>query len=357
MRSAKAVGTWTLAVLLPALMTPMIPAASAGEPALCWTPEQLAARPGEELVRKGVPAAVRAAPPADAATGDDDAAAAPLAPGAVIRRVELPAGDRRIALTFDLCEQTHEIAGYDGRIVDALRAADARATFFAGGKWLLTHAERAQQLMADPLFEVAEHGFAHRNVRLLQGSSLRREIVAPLQAYAGLRRDLAGRQCLGRSGDENAARRAPARISLIRFPFGACNEPALHAAAAAGLTAIQWDFASGDPDQGSGASSLVRRILARVRPGSIVVLHANGRGWHTGEAMPQIISALRRAGYGFATVSELIHARGARLVTAPACYDQHAGDLDRYDHISVAAASHGAAGRLPPAASWKPQHP
>lgn len=311
---------------------------AAAEP--CWTPAQLAARPGEELVRRGTPDAVRPAPPADADTGDaTDAAAAPLAAGEIVRRVELPAGDRRIALTFDLCEQAREIAGYDGRIVDALRAADAKATFFAGGKWLLTHAERAGQLMADPLFEVAEHGWEHRNVRLLGERALRREIVAPLQAYVTLRRDLAARQCLDRTGEEHAVRRSSPRIELIRFPFGTCNPPALRAAGAAGLTAIGWDIASGDPDPGSGARSLVRRVLARVRPGSIVVFHANGRGWHTGEAMPLLIEALRKAGYRFATVSELIHAPGARLVTAPTCYDQRPGDLERYDRPAVAAAS------------------
>ena len=47
-----------------------------------------------------------------------------------------------IALTFDLCETDGSVAGYDGRIVDLLRAEGVKATFFAGGKWMETHPER-----------------------------------------------------------------------------------------------------------------------------------------------------------------------------------------------------------------------
>ena len=51
-----------------------------------------------------------------------------------IRGVELPSGEKLIALTFDLCETDGDVAGYDGRIVDLLRAQGVKATFFAGGK-------------------------------------------------------------------------------------------------------------------------------------------------------------------------------------------------------------------------------
>ena len=58
----------------------------------------------------------------------------------VIRRVVLPDKRKLIALTFDLCEQPGEVAGYDGAIVDYLRKEHIKATFFAGGKWLRSHA-------------------------------------------------------------------------------------------------------------------------------------------------------------------------------------------------------------------------
>jgi peptidoglycan/xylan/chitin deacetylase (PgdA/CDA1 family) len=59
--------------------------------------------------------------------------AAPLAPElrGSIRSVELPPAKKLNALTFDLCEENGYVSGYDGRVVDILRAQSVKATFFA----------------------------------------------------------------------------------------------------------------------------------------------------------------------------------------------------------------------------------
>ena len=67
-----------------------------------------------------------------------------------IRSVQPRGGRKLVALTFDLCEQADEVTGYDRRIVNYLREKGVKATFYAGGKWLRTHREKAMQLMADP---------------------------------------------------------------------------------------------------------------------------------------------------------------------------------------------------------------
>lgn len=144
--------------------------------AQCFDAKDLSSTPGEAQIYKG-PDAYRPPPTERPAPGE-----AAKVRGA-IRRVKLPPGQNLIALTFDLCEQPYEIAGYDGRIVDILREESVRATFFAGGKWLLTHEKRAMQLMADPLFEIGDHTWEHRNLRLISGEKLRTEIEAPLYVY------------------------------------------------------------------------------------------------------------------------------------------------------------------------------
>jgi len=66
-----------------------------------------------------------------------------------------------------------------------------------------------------------------------------------------------------------------------------------------------------------------------ARLGSIVLFHANGRGWHTQGALPGIIAGLKARGYEFATVSELLAA--GEPVTSPTCYDSRPGDADRVE--------------------------
>jgi peptidoglycan-N-acetylglucosamine deacetylase len=112
-----------------------------------------------------------------------------------IRGVELPPGMKLIALTFDLCETDGDVAGYDGRIVDLLRAQGVKATFFAGGKWMETHRERAEQLIADSNFEVGSHGLRHLDLSHVNDQTLEDEVRLTEAAYAETRKSLLTKQC------------------------------------------------------------------------------------------------------------------------------------------------------------------
>ncbi len=83
-----------------------------------------------------------------------------------IRRVSLPPGDKRIALTFDLCEMASDVTGYDAELIAYLRKEGIHATFYAGGKWMRSHPEQTKQLMVDPLFELGNHAWTHVNLHL-----------------------------------------------------------------------------------------------------------------------------------------------------------------------------------------------
>ena len=246
-----------------------------------------------------------------------------------IRGVELPTGEKLVALTFDLCETDGDVAGYDGRIVDLLRAQGVKATFFAGGKWIETHKERAQQLIADPNFEVGSHGLRHFDLSHVNDQTLDDEIRLTEAAYADTRKSLLTKQCAASTQPEGSI---PVRMSLMRFPYGRCNAKSLQAAADAGLLAIQWDLVTGDPDPHRSARAIADTILTKMHPGAIIVAHANGRGWHTADALALAIPKLKEEGYSFVTVSELLKA-GKPVVTA-SCYLNRPGDNTRIAHAA-----------------------
>ncbi len=239
---------------------------------------------------------------------------------------------RLVALTFDLCEQANELSGYDGGIPDWLRAHRVKATFFAGGKWMRTHPERAMQLMADPLFEVGNHGWTHGNLRLLSGEAARQQIFMTQAQYQLLRRELLDRPCAAGAGP-GAAEQIPAWPSLFRFPYGTCSPETLDLVGDLGLRAIQWNLVTADPDRGRDAQSIARGVRAGVvrSRGSIVVAHANGHGWHTAEALPLFVPQLQAEGYRFVTLSELLEA--GRPVATQECYEIRPGDNLRYDRL------------------------
>ncbi len=318
------------AIVLAAAAAYTVSTASAAEPtslaAACW-PGGIARAQSAELKPVKGPRTFDLAIPQQSLA---PARAIPAAwRGQAIRRVELPKGLKLVALTFDLCESPAEIAGYDGPIFDYLRTNGVKATFFSGGKWLVSHAERSRQIIAEPLFETASHGWAHRNVRQLSSAELDREILGPQRAYEALRGTLGKAQC---AIQQPAAFNAlPQRIGLFRFPFGACSSTALQRVHDAGLLSIQWDVSTGDPDPHQSAQAIARAIVTQTRPGSIVLMHANGRGHNTAAALPLAIPKLKALGYTFVTVSELI-AAGTPVLT-PTCYDSRPGDTDKYDRL------------------------
>ncbi len=76
-------------------------------------------------------------------------------------------------------------------------------------------------------------------------------------------------------------------------------------AAQLGLKTLTWEVVTGDPDPHISAPSIVQTVLTRAKPGSVVIMHMNGRGWHTAEALPAVIRGLRKRGYRLVTVSQM----------------------------------------------------
>lgn len=332
------------AALAIAALAAVSPARAEGAGVLqsCWRPESLAGRPEEKLSR------VQPAPVPLPESGLD--VPQPSTTLGTIRRVKLPPGRKLIALTFDLCEAGHEIAGYDAGVIDYLRAQKVKATLFTGGKWMVHHTERAAQLMADPLFETGTHGWSHANLHVVTGQDLDDEVGGGIAAFAQTRRALGERACARDAADLS---RLPAAPKLFRFPFGTCTPEALAVVAREGQLAIQWDVVTGDPDRRITPEQIARAVLAETRPGSIIIAHANGRGLRTAEALPMFVPQLRARGFEFVTVGELLAAGEPEI--APTCYERRPGDNQRYDMAKlprVAPRTPGAGAR--PAAGATP---
>jgi peptidoglycan/xylan/chitin deacetylase (PgdA/CDA1 family) len=211
--------------------------------------------------------------------------ASPLKPQVVFH------GDRhakRVALTFDACA-TQAPSGYDDALIRVLVETRTPATLFLGGKWMLDHPEETRKLAAVDRFELGNHSFLHPHITRIPEERVRQELEwTQMVVYS-----LTGR-----------------RASLFRPPYGEYDERSLRIAAELGFTTVQFDLASGDPDPGASKDRLVSSIAAGARNGSIVVMHMNGRGRHTAEALPAIIDELHRKGFVLVTVGDLI--RGSR---------------------------------------------
>jgi peptidoglycan/xylan/chitin deacetylase (PgdA/CDA1 family) len=293
----------------------------------CWSDEELKGKPQDKVIllaRDLVPL-----PPKLTAPLSDLCPSRPALAGSV-RRI-IPIGNKKvIALTFDLCERADEVTGYDYEIVNYLRSHQVQATFFAGGKWMQSHPDKAMQLMADPLFEIGNHTWSHANLRVIGREEQRQQILLTQAQYRELRRLLASWPCARQAGMKEIAK-IPAIPVCFRFPFGACNTEALQLLKRLNLIAVQWDVVTEDSTKDQTAGRIARIVLKNVQPGSIIVCHANGRGHETAQALSLFVPELQKSGYTFVTVSELLTLGTA--FAASGCYELAPGDNKRYDQL------------------------
>lgn len=293
----------------------------------CWSPGDLRGRKGEKKTRKTGPGAWMGPPARKRPT--IKLGTLPRAYRRSIRRVDT-GGRKLVALTFDTGERNNDFAGYDAEIVDYLRRHRIKATFYFGGKWMATHPDRTLQLIADPLFEMGNHAWTHGNMRVLNGKEMHDQVLYTQAQYELMLDELRSMQCVADVGIKEM-RKIPAQIPTFRYPYGTCSGTSLQAVNDHGLPAVQWDVVTADPARRQTAKGIARIVLKNTRPGSIVIMHSNGRGWKTGKALPLFIPELQKRGYEFVTVSELL--RQGDPIATKTCFELRPGDNKHYDKI------------------------
>ncbi|MGW8062637.1 polysaccharide deacetylase family protein [Streptomyces ziwulingensis] len=258
------------------------------------------------------PQAPRPAPSAPSAGPSEPAPSRPptLAPGPAgltpVFEHGPRADGRTVALTFDAdmtADQGPRAAAgerFDNpQLIAALRELDVPATVFMTGRWAEEYPAEARSIGRDPRFEIANHSYSHYaytdDCYGLPAVSEERMRADVERAYAAFRK--AG---------------VPDAMPYFRFPGGCYDQAALRALTASGVTAVQWDVVGGDAFA-TDADAVARQVLDGVRPGSVVVLHCTRSAAPvTEEVVRTVVPELRRRGYRFVRVSELIGAANGR---------------------------------------------
>ena len=190
-----------------------------------------------------------------------------------------------VAITFDDGPSPEWTPG----VLDALRDAGARATFFALGRQVRAHPDIAQRIVAEG-HELASHGEDHS-----------------LLVFAGPRAIV--RQF--READSALAAAVDGKASkLFRAPHGFRNPFVSAVAGQQGYRMVGWTGAIFDTAR-PGVDAIVARCQNVLRPGAILLLHdgdGSGQGGdrsQTVEAVPHILETLRERGLETVTVTQL----------------------------------------------------
>jgi peptidoglycan/xylan/chitin deacetylase (PgdA/CDA1 family) len=202
-----------------------------------------------------------------------------------------------VAITFDACATLTQGYGFDRAVFETLKRERVPATIFVSGRWVEAHTDVMRELAAEPLIEFGDHSYDHPHMAAISLQQAALEI----------------------DGTEAALARFGKKGIAFRPPYGEWNRQVLEMLWTKRLPAVLWDVVSGDPSLGTTAAGIVRTVLAKTRPGSIIIFHINGRGWKTAEAFPNVVRELRTRGFRFVRLSELLaaHAAASGLPQAP----------------------------------------
>lgn len=200
----------------------------------------------------------------------------------------VPTRDSAVALTFD----DGPVDSVAGALVDTLRAhGDTHATFFVIGRELAAAPAAAARLVAAG-HELGNHSYTHSRMVLVSPRRVREEVERT----------------------DSLIRRA-GHLGPIYFrpPYGYKLVALPRYLARTGRTTVMWNI---EPDSYADVAAsperIVRHVLDRVHPGSIIILHVWYPSRHTSRvAVGPLVDSLHARGYRVVPVGALLVASRA----------------------------------------------
>ena len=197
--------------------------------------------------------------------------------------IEVHTDEKRVALSFDDGPSPRNTPA----LLSVLERQHVPATFFLLGLRARQFPKLAAELVAAG-HEIGNHTDLHLPLPFLSAAHIEREI---------------------RRGIESIEASTGIRPTYCRLPFGWYSQRVLRALHGQGQRPVLGNVYPRDSRR-PGRDRIVQRVLDRIRPGAIVILHDGG--WHpevdrgqTVDAVDALIDRLGADGYRFQTVSEL----------------------------------------------------
>ncbi|BAY90535.1 polysaccharide deacetylase [Tolypothrix sp. PCC 7601] len=170
------------------------------------------------------------------------------------------------------------------QMLDILKQNNVKATFFWVGQALQANPEIAKQVVAQG-HAIGNHTW-HHWYRRMDAATAKSEIERT---------------------NELIYKTTGVKTSLFRPPGGVLNNGLAAYAKSQKSAVVMWSQTSADTDPRAKYEVFIKNVLRDAKPGSIVLMHdGGGDRKRTVEALPEIISGLKKQGYRFVTVPELL---------------------------------------------------
>ncbi|HET7559230.1 MAG TPA: polysaccharide deacetylase family protein [Limnochordia bacterium] len=186
--------------------------------------------------------------------------------------------EKKMALTFDISWGEKEPM----RVLDVLKSANQKATFFLSSPWSQKHPDVVKALV-DAGMEIESHGNAHINLDQATVQQITDNVDSAHQVLVQL------------SGQTP---------TFLRPPNGAYDDAVVDTLKALNYETVIWSIDSLDW-KNPGVGYMVQRVSREAFPGAIILFHASDSAKQTADALPQVLATLKSQGYQLVTLREL----------------------------------------------------
>ncbi|OHD91651.1 MAG: polysaccharide deacetylase [Sulfuricurvum sp. RIFOXYD2_FULL_44_160] len=200
---------------------------------------------------------------------------------------------KEIALTFDACGGSFRSSQYDAQLIDFLSDNHIPATLFINSRWIQSNPEIFARLAANPLFEIANHGTAHRplsvngkSVYNIPGTASAEEVAREINGNGDLIEKLTGKRPL-----------------FFRSGTAYYDEQAISIAHQNGVEIAGFSIL-GDAGATFSPSKVAQQLL-NSHSGDILLFHMNHPEGGTREGIIEGVTKLKGEGFSFVRLSEV----------------------------------------------------
>ncbi|AFY59695.1 polysaccharide deacetylase family protein [Synechococcus sp. PCC 6312] len=211
--------------------------------------------------------------------------------GKTINQVSLPPEHKVVALTFDDGPDQPQTL----QVLNILKAHKAKATFFVIGRSVQKYPNIAAKIVEEG-HTIANHSWSHRYQQF-----------SPQAAATEFTRT-----------DQIIQAVTGVKNYWFRPPGGRLNNGLVDYAKTQQLPILMWSVDSRDWQPGRSPAQIKAAVLQQTRPGGIVLLHDGGGPRQAMiQALPGILTVLKKQGYEFVTIPQLLHLKQESLDPTP----------------------------------------
>lgn len=195
---------------------------------------------------------------------------------------EVKTREKVIALSFD-----DGPGKYTEEILEVLKSAGIKATFFVEGSQIQPHAAALKRAFSEG-HEIANHTYSHINFYAYAKKDYREVLIEEIEKTEHL-----------------IVKNTGAKPNLLRMPHGYIKRWVKEVAKEKGYVVVNWSF--GCDWTNKSVAEMAELYKRNIKPGAILLFHDGGKNRKkTIEVLKEVIVAAKEKGYRMVPIGELL---------------------------------------------------